>query len=63
LLDKWLEDGTIPRSYIRCFLMKPGEFDAVDMTDPMSVYDRKTYIYDVSISVDQKLVKLVSSTQ
>jgi len=60
LLDNWIDAGVAPRTGMRCFLMKPGEYDSVDMTKPMRILDSETYLYDVSISTKQQLVELVS---
>jgi hypothetical protein len=59
LLDKWLEDGVVPYAGIRCFLMKPGEYDRVDMSDVMSVRDKETFVYDVGIFTRGEVIKIL----
>ena len=60
LLEKWVDAGVALRTGIRCFLMKPGEYDRVDMMDPMSVYDKKAFIYDISIYTRDESIMILS---
>ena len=60
MLQKWLDAGVAPDTSMRCFLMEKGEYDRVDMENPMSVYDNSTYLYDVSIFTRDESIRIVS---